>query len=99
MVEAAYQSKERFVRVHLVFDMNSDRVRKDCLKIGNELTHDKVIKLSKTEESASDEKKIKTLREMERSKDASNVKIFMGMINYQDRCGICTFPHLMHGIS
>lgn len=61
VIEAGYPSKERFVRDHLVFGMNSDRIRKECLKIGNNLTLDQVIKLSKTEESATRQMKRMTL--------------------------------------
>ena len=42
---------ERFLRDFLVFGMNSQRVRKECLKEGNSLTFQKTKDLSKAEES------------------------------------------------
>ena len=47
--EAKYN--ERFLR-DLVLGMNSDRVRKDCFKVGNALTFKEAREMAKSEESA-----------------------------------------------
>ncbi len=58
--EANYpdEQKDRFLRDFLVFGMNSDRVRKDCLKLGNTLTFDNARDMARAEESAEQQLKI-----------------------------------------
>ena len=52
--EANYpvEHNERFLRDFLVLGMNSDRVRKDCFKVGNALTFKEAREMAKSEESA-----------------------------------------------
>ncbi len=51
--DAGYPAAQhnRFIRDYLVFGMNSDNVRKECLKVGNDLTLQKARELAKAEES------------------------------------------------
>ena len=49
---------ERFLRDFLVFGMNSQRVRKECLKEGDSLTFQKAKDLAKAEESADTQLKL-----------------------------------------
>lgn len=44
---------DRFIRDHLVFEMKSESVRNECLKVGNQLTLRKARELAKADESAS----------------------------------------------
>ena len=52
--EANYpvEHNDRFLRDFLVLGMNSDRVRKDCFKVGNALTFNAAREMAKSEESA-----------------------------------------------
>ena len=52
--EASYSTdlRDRFLRDHFVFGLNSSRVRKKCLKEGSKLTFNRTKKLAKSEESA-----------------------------------------------
>ena len=65
MQEANYPitHQERFLRDFLVFGINSSRVRKECLKEGNNLTLQKAKYLEKAEESA--EKQLKSMNRTE----------------------------------
>ena len=49
---------ERFLRDFLVFEMNSQRVSKECLKEGNSLTFQKAKDVAKAEESADTQLKL-----------------------------------------
>ena len=53
MKEANYPVEhDRFLREFLGLGKNSDRVRKDCFKVGNALTFNAARKMAKSEESA-----------------------------------------------
>ena len=71
MKEANYPiaHHERFLRDFLVFGMNSQRVRKECLKEGNSLTFQKAKDVAKAEESADTQLKL-----MNKTTDLSTVK-------------------------
>ena len=71
MKEANYPiaHHERFLRDFLVFGMNSQRVRKECLKEGNSLTFQKAKDVAKAEESADTQLKL-----MKKTTEVNTVK-------------------------
>ena len=69
--EANYlqEQQDRFLRDYLVIGMNSDKVRKECLKIGNDLTFAKARDMARVEESA-----LRQLQQMSKSVEVNTVK-------------------------
>ena len=105
--EANYPTahQERFLRDFLVFGLNSSRVRKECLKEGNNLTLQKAKDLAKAEGSA--EKQLKSMNRTEvntvkkheksnkRNASKSFEKIYSSSNSHQKTClGCGKGPHL-----